>query len=213
MLTEHGVRIAPSTYYEWRDKLPCDREQRDQVLTVGIQRVWDENFQVYGARKVWLTLNQESIPVARCAVERLMRQMGLQGVHRGTVRRTTVPDGAAVADDPVQRQFDPSAPNLLWVCDFTYVSTWSGWAYTAFVTDAYARRILGWRVATCMSTTLVLDALDQAVWQREREGHTHELTTVIAHSDHGCQCTSVRYGERLAQSGLTPLGRHHRRQL
>ncbi len=204
VLTEHGVMIAPSTYYEWRDKLPSARDVRDQVLSVEIRRVWDQNFQVYSARKVWLQLNREATPVARCTVERLMRAMSLKGVHQGTVRRTTIASGVPLPQDLVQRRFDPEAPNTLWVCDFTYVSTWSGWAYVAFVTDAYARRILGWRVHTTMSATLVLDALDQAIWQRGRDGHAHELSGVIAHSDHASQYTSVVYGEQLANAGLVP---------
>lgn len=204
VLTEHGVQIAPSTYYEWKDKFPSQRDRRDLALMRHIVRVYDENYQVYGARKVWLQLNREAIPVARCTVERLMRVMGLRGVHRGKVKRTTWDDGSPLPDDLVNRDFEPEAPNQLWVCDFTYVSTWSGWVYTAFVIDAYARRILGWRTATTMTTDLVLDALDQATWQRVRDGHQSELTGLIAHADHGSQYTSIRYGDRLAQNGLTP---------
>lgn len=204
VLSEHGVQIAPSTYYEWAGRRPSLWEERDQMLTVAIVRVYNENFQVYGARKIWLRLNREGIQVARCTVERLMRTIGIKGVHRGKEKRTTIPDEtASLPDDLVNRQFTPLAPNLLWVCDFTYVSTWSGWVYVAFVIDAYARRILGWRSATTMSTDLVLDALDQAIWQRRREDHA-DFQALVAHSDHGCQYTSLRYGLRLAETGLTP---------
>ena len=172
VLRGHCIQIAPSTYYEWRDKLPSKREQRDQALLVEIRRVHDANFGVYGARKVWLQLNREGIPVARCTVERLMRHAGLEGARRGKQKRTTIADPAAQRpDDLVSRRFAPLAPNRLWVADITYVSTWSGWVYVAFVVDAYARRILGWRSGTTMTTQLVLDALEQAIWTRQREGH------------------------------------------
>ena len=186
VLSEHGVKIAPSTYYEWRDKFPSKRVQRDEALLVEIRRVHDANFGVYGARKIWLQLNREGIPVARCAVERLMRGAGLEGVRRGTVKRTTIPDRAARRpEDLVSRRFAPLAPNRLWVADITYVSTWSGWVYVAFVVDAYARRILGWRSGTTMTTQLVLDALEQAIWTRHREGH--DLDGLVHHSDRGSQ--------------------------
>ena len=203
VLSEHGVPIAPATYYEWCDKPPTKADRRDETLMGQIARVYDSNFQVYGARKVWLELNRENIPVARCTVERLMRPMGLKGVHRGKVKRTTKDDGSPLPADLVNRHFGPLAPNLLWVADFTYVSTWSGWVYVAFVIDAYARRILGWRTSTTMSATMVSDALDQAVWQREREHHD-DFTHLIAHSDHGSQYTSVRHGQHLADAGITP---------
>jgi len=204
VLSEHGILIAPSTYYEWVDKPVSARDTRDLWLMRQIVRVYDENFQVYGARKVWVQLNRERIVVARCTVERLMRVMGLHGVHRGTVKRTTYPDGSVLPGDLVNRDFEPGAPNQLWVADFTYVSTWSGWVYVAFVIDAYARRILGWRCATAMTADLVVDALDQATWQRARDGHADEFPGLIAHSDHGSQYTSIRYGQRLADAGLTP---------
>lgn len=201
VLSEHGVEIAPSTYYEWRDKLPSKREQRDEVLLVEIRRVHQAHFGVYGARKVWLQLNREGIPVARCTVERLMRQTGLEGVRRGKVKRTTVPDPAAERpDDLVSRRFAPLAPNRLWVADITYVSTWSGWVYVAFVTDAYARRIVGWRSGTTMTTQLVLDALEQAIWTRQREGH--DLAGLVHHSDRGSQYTSIALSERLSEAEI-----------
>lgn len=174
VLTEHGVKIAPSTYYEWRDKLPSKRQQRDQVLLEHIRRVHADNFGVYGPRKVWLVLNREGIPVARCTVERLMKTAGLVGVVRGKVKRTTIAGHGPRPDDLVKRKFGPLAPNRLWVADFTYVSTWAGWVFVAFVIDAYARRILGWRTATSMTTELVLDAIEHAIWTRQSEGLTSE---------------------------------------
>ncbi len=170
VLSEHGVKIAPSTYYEWRDKLPTRREERDAVLLGHIRRVHADNFGVYGPRKVWLVLNREGISVARCTIERLMKTEGLAGVVRGKVKRTTIAGVGPKPADLVNRNFEPTAPNRLWVADFTYVSTWAGWCYVAFVIDAYARRILGWRTATTMTADLVLDAVEQAIWVRERDG-------------------------------------------
>ena len=202
VLTEHGVEIAPSTYYEWRDKLPTRREQRDEVLLVEIRRVHEANFSVYGARKVWLQLNREGIPVARCTVERLMREASLIGAVRGKVKRTTIRDKtAARPGDLVQRRFAPSAPNRLWVADITYVSTWSGWVYVAFVVDAFARRILGWRSGPSMTTQLVLDALEQAVWTRHRDGRGG-FDDLVHHSDRGSQYTSIKLSERLGEAGI-----------
>lgn len=214
MLTEHGVKIAPSTYYEYLRRTPTAREQRDESLKIEIARVHKANFGVYGARKVWLQLNRENaaggLPpglgyVARCTVERLMGELGLAGVVRGKAKKTTVADpGHQRADDLVGRRFAPRAPDRLWVMDMTYVSTWSGWVYVAFVTDAYARRILGWRCGTTMSTQLVLDALEQAIWTRQRAGvhAAGRLETVVAHSDRGSQYTALKYGERLAEAGI-----------
>ena len=143
MLTEHGLKVAPSTYYEHVGKSPTARDQRDEYLLGEIRRVHAANYGVYGARKVWLALNREGIAVARCTVERLMHADSLSGAVRGKVKKTTIPDPAADrARDLVGRNFTPSAPDRLWVADITYVSTWSGWVYVAFVTDAYARRIL-----------------------------------------------------------------------
>ena len=201
VLTEHGLPVAPSTYYEHLGKSPSARPRRDEYLLEHVHRVHAANYGVYGARKVWLTLNREGIPVARCTVERLMRGAGLSGAVRGKVKRTTVPDPAAErARDLVNRNFTPLAPDRLWVADLTYVSTWSGWVYVAFVIDAYARRILGWRCGTSMSTQLVLDALEQAVWTRQREGA--DLSSVVAHTDRGSQYVSIRYTERLAEAGI-----------
>ena len=166
-----------------------------------IQRVWDANMQVYGADKVWLQMNREGIAVARCTVERLMNRLGLHGVRRGKVIRTTVPDKAATCPlDRVNRQFTAERPNQLWVSDFTYVSTWQGWLYVAFVIDVFARRIVGWRVSTSMRTDFVLDALEQALYDRQ-SGNTGKL---IHHSDRGAQYVSIRYSERLAEAGIEP---------
>lgn len=201
VLSEHGLRIAPSTYYEHLDRRPSRREQRDAYLLEQIRRVHADNYAVYGARKVWLALNREGIGVARCTVARLMRTAGLRGAVRGKVKRTTIADPAAeTSRDLVNRNFAPSAPDRLWVADITYVSTWSGWVYVAFVIDAYARRILGWRCGTSMTTQLVLDALEQAVWTRQRADA--DLGQVIAHTDRGSQYVSIRYTERLAEAGI-----------
>ncbi len=162
-----------------------------------IQRVWDENLQVYGVRKVWRQLNREGIPVARCTVERLMREMGLRGVVRGKKKITTISDPTQQrAPDLVKRTFKASRPNQLWVADFTYVATWSGFVYVAFVIDVYARCIVGWRVSTSMKTELVLDALEEALWARKNR---REL---IHHSDRGSQYLSICYTERLSEVGI-----------
>ena len=161
VLTEHGLPIAPSTYYAHVNRPATAREHRDAVLLSEIRRVHAGNYGVYGARKVWLQRNREGIAVARCTVERLMREDGLTGAVRGKVKRTTIADPAGPrARDLVRRDFAPLAPDRLWVADITYVSTWSGWVYVAFVIDAYARRIIGWRCGSSMSTQLVLDALE-----------------------------------------------------
>jgi putative transposase len=204
VLSEHGLKIAPSTYYERRDKAPTRREVRDETLRPEVARVHAANYGVYGARKVWLQLNREGIPVARCTVARLMREHGLVGARRGKVRRTTIADPTANRPgDLVQRRFTPAAPDRLWVADITYVSTWSGWVYVAFVTDAYARRIIGWRTGTSMTTQLVLDAIDQAIWTRAREARS-ELADVVHHHDRGSQYGSVAFTEHLAAAGITP---------
>ncbi|MBX7450851.1 IS3 family transposase [Mycolicibacterium sp. 3033] len=199
-----GVQIAPSTYYERLGRQPSRREVRDEDLKPEIARVHAANYGVYGARKVWLALNREGIDVARCTVERLMAELGLRGAVRGKVRRTTIADPEAVRPaDLVNRGFGPRAPDRLWVADLTYVSTWSGFAYVAFVTDAYARRILGWRVASTMATSMVLDTIEQAIWTRQRHG-VHDLKGVVHHTDRGSQYTSIRFTERLAEAGIQP---------
>ena len=197
--------IAPSTYHDHvakrvdPSKLSV-RAQRDLVLKPEIERVFAENFEVYGARKVWRQLNREGVAVARCTVERLMADLGLQGVIRGKSVRTTMQDKAAACpQDHVNRQFHAPAPNMLWLSDFTYVSTWSGFIYVAFVIDAYARRIVGWRVSRTAHASFVLDALEQALHERRpaRGGLVH-------HSDRGSQYVSIRYTERLAEAGVEP---------
>lgn len=196
--------IAPSTYYEMKAReadparLPA-RARRDGELRAEIGRVHAANFGVYGARKVWRQLGREEIEVARCTVERLMRSMSLRGVVRGRRCRTTVADEAAQRPlDRVQRVFRASRPNELWVADFTYVATWAGFVYVAFVIDVFARRIIGWRVARSMRADLVLDALEQALWARAG------AKGVIHHSDRGSQYLSIRYTERLAEAGVEP---------
>ena len=196
--------IAPSQYYECKarevdpSRLPL-RSQRDRVLAPEIRRVYEENFHVYGARKVWRQLGREEFAVARCTVERLMRSLGLQGVVRGRKTRTTIPDECAERPlDRVKRQFQASRPNQLWVADFTYVATWAGFVYVAFVIDVFARRIIGWRVARSMRAELVLDALEQALWARSG------VEGVVHHSDRGSQYLSIRYTERLSEAGAEP---------
>ena len=166
-----------------------------------IERVWKGNMQVYGADKIWRQLAREGMTVARCTVERLMRRQGLRGVTRGKVVRTTISDSSAPSPrDLVNRQFRAERPNQLWVSDFTYVSTWQGWLYVAFVIDVFARRIVGWRVSPSMRTDFVLDALEQALYARQPERDS----ALIHHSDRGSQYVSIRYSERLAEAGVEP---------
>ena len=204
VLSEHGCPIAPSTYYEARHRAVSARAARDADLKVKIATAHKDNFGVYGARKVWLTLNREGTPAARCTVERLMKDLGLQGARRGNRVRTTIGnDAAARPTDLVGRDFNPLAPNRTWVADFTYCSTWSGMVYVAFVIDAYSRRILGWRTATSMKTALVLDALEQAIWTRARDGVT-DLSGLVHHNDAGSQYTSIAFTDRLIAAGVDP---------
>jgi transposase InsO family protein len=166
-----------------------------------VEQVWNANLQVYGADKVWKQMNREGIEVARCTVERLMRRLGLRGVRRGKVVRTTISDNKAPCPlDKVNRQFRAERPNQLWVSDFTYVSTWQGWLYVAFVVDVFARRIVGWRVSSSMTTDFVLDALEQALYARQPERDS----SLVHHSDRGSQYVSIRYTERLAEAGIEP---------
>jgi putative transposase len=203
VLTEHGCTIAPSTYYDAVRRGLSARAVRDEQLKAAIARVHGENYGVYGARKVWLALNREGTAVARCTVERLMRELGLRGAQRGRRVRTTRPDPAAGRPaDLVRRQFSPARPDRLWVADFTYVPTWAGMVYVAFVLDAYSRRILGWRAATSMRASLVLDALEQALWTRRREGSA-DLAGLVHHNDAGSQYTSIAFTERLAAAGVS----------
>jgi putative transposase len=202
VLTEHGCPIAPSTYYDARARAASKWAVRDEYLNVEISRVHGENYSVYGARKVWLQLRREGTVVARCTVERLMSALGLAGARRGRKKRTTIADPQGQrADDLVQRKVNPVAPNVLWLADFTYVSTWSGWVYVAFVIDAYSRRILGWRTSARMTTPLVLDAIEHAIWTRRREGIT-DLSGLIHHHDRGSQYTSIAFTERLTEAGI-----------
>jgi putative transposase len=198
--------IAPSTYHAHAAKRidagkRSARARRDAELKIEIERVFAENFGVYGARKVWRQLQREGFDVPRCTVERLMADLGLQGVVRGKPVRTTVSDKAAPCPlDHVNRQFHARRPNALWVSDFTYVATWSGFVYVALVIDAYARRIVGWRVSRTAHAGFVLDALEQALHER-RPVHGGGL---VHHSDRGNQYLSIRYTERLAEAGVEP---------
>ena len=208
---EHGVEpickklpIAPSTYYEQKareadpSRLPA-RAVRDAELRETIERVWKEHFGVYGARKVWRQLIREDVEVARCTVERLMREMGLQGVVRGHTFKTTVADDTAFRPpDLVQRDFSAERPNQLWVADLTYVATWVGFVYVAFVTDVFSRKIVGWRVSSSLRSDLALDALEQALHARP------DLDQLIHHSDQGVQYVSIRYTDRLSGAGIEP---------
>ncbi|WP_413156620.1 IS3 family transposase [Escherichia coli] len=194
------LHIAPSTYYHCQqqrhhpDKRSA-RAQRDDWLKKEIQRVYDENHKVYGVRKVWRQLLREGIRVARCTVARLMAVMGLAGVLRGKKVRTTISRKAVAAGDRVNRQFVAERPDQLWVADFTYVSTWQGFVYVAFIIDVFAGYIVGWRVSPSMETTFVLDALEQALWARRPSGTVH-------HSDKGSQYVSLAYTQRLKEAGL-----------
>ncbi|MFT8699404.1 MAG: IS3 family transposase [Acetobacter orientalis] len=196
--------IAPSTFYHQaaiaRDPTTASpRARRDRELMEHIRRIWQDDRAVYGARKVWHSLQREGQQVARCTVERLMHKMGLKGVIRGRKVITTRPDTARPCpDDRVNRQFRAESPNQLWVSDFTYVQTWNGMVYVAFVIDVFARRIVGWKVSTSMTTQFVLDALEQAIWQRKPAGNK----ALIHHSDRGSQYLSIRYTERLALADI-----------
>ena len=195
--------IAPSTYYrhkalEDNPELRCKRYHQDEVLKPEVMRVWTENKRVYGVNKVWKQLKREGIKVARCTVGRLMRTQGLAGIRRGRRCITTIPDEyAAKPLDFVNRNFTAIRPNQLWVADITYVATWSGFVYVAFVIDVYSRKIVGWRALKSLQTDLILDALEQALWARGKP------KGVIHHSDRGSQYVSIRYTERLSEIGFT----------
>jgi putative transposase len=192
------LEIAPSSYYARTSRPPSARAVRDAQLKVQIRRVYDQNFQVDGAEKIWRQLKREGIAVGRDRVARLMRQLGIRGVVRGKSRRTTVPgQGDQRPADLVNRQFTAREPNRLWVADLTYVATWAGFCYAAFVIDAYSRAIVGWRVATTLRTTLALDALEMAIWARRDAGLDH----LVHHSDRGAQYLAIRYTQRLADQG------------
>ena len=220
VLTEHDVPIAPSTFYARRTRAPSARAVRDQLVLAQVRRVFGDKEigrGLYGARKVWAHLVRELArdlvpevsalgPIPRCQVERLMRADGLVGVRRGRRFRTTISDAkAARPPDLVGREFTAPAPNRLWVVDFTYVATWSGFRFTAFVSDVFSRRIVGWRTAASMPVDLPLDALEMALWTRARAGH--DPAGVVHHSDAGSQYTSIRYATRLADAGaLASIG-------
>jgi putative transposase len=195
--------IAPSTYYAAKRRPPSARALRDQELKVEIRRVHAEHFGVYGARKIWRQLGREGIAVARCTVERLMGELGLEGVRRGKARRTTTPDAAAARPtDLVERDFSAARPNQLWVADLTYVASWSGFVYVAFIIDAFSRFLVGWQGARSLRTDLALDALEMAIWARRGD-----LEGLIHHSDRGSQYLAIRYTERLAEAGaVTSVG-------
>lgn len=195
--------IAPSTYYRHRardlnpDLLP-NRLKQDQQLCLNIKRIWHDNFCVYGVRKVWYQMKREGIDVARCTIARLMKQLGLTGVVRGKQVKTTITSSLPCPMDQVNRQFYAAKPNALWVSDFTYVSLRQGFVYVAFITDVYARYIVGWNVSKTMQTAFVLEALEQALYDRRPEKNR----SLIHHSDRGVQYVSVRYTDRLADAGL-----------
>ena len=201
-----ALQIAPSGYRrgvacERNPALRCARAQRDAALLPQVQRVWDENLQVYGVKKVWRQLAREGHSAPRCMVERLMRRQGLRGVIRGKTVRTTVSDAKAPCPlDHVNRVFKAERPNQLWVSDFTYVSTWQGWLYVAFVVDVFSRRIVGRRVSRSMTTDFVMDALEQALFERRPERDK----SLVHHSDRGSQYVSIRYSERLNEAGIQP---------
>ncbi|RZE50273.1 IS3 family transposase [Streptomyces albidoflavus] len=202
ILTSHGLKIATSTYYAARKRAPSARSVRDAELKTQISRVHADNFSVYGVRKVWRQLHREGIPVARCTVARLMRDLGLQGVRRGRGIRTTVrDDGHDRADDLLERDFTALRPNERWVADFTYVATWSGIVYVAFVVDVFSRAIVGWSAATSKRAKLVLDALDMALWRRDRAGNPAG-PGLIHHSDAGSQYTSFAFTAHLLEAGI-----------
>lgn len=197
------LQIAPSTYYrcksfEAQPQLRCQRYHQDEALKPEILRVWQENRQCYGIRKIWKQLRREDFAVARCTVTRLMSILGIQGVRRGRRCITTLPDDSAAKPlDLVNREFTASRPNQLWVADITYVATWSGFVYVAFVIDVFSRKVVGWRVMKSMQTQLILDALEQALWARGKP------KGVIHHSDRGSQYVSIRYSDRLSEAGFT----------
>jgi putative transposase len=200
-----ALQVAPSAYrrHAARQRDPSllsQRALRDAQLMPKIEQVWNANFQVYGVDKVWKQMNREGTATARCTVARLMQRMGLRGVMRGKKLRTTIPDEKAACPlDRVNRHFKAQRPDQLWVSDFTYVSTWQGWLFVAFVIDVYARRIVGWRVSKTMHTDFVLDALEQALYARQPD-----RDRLVHHSDRGSQYVSIRYTERLAEAGIEP---------
>lgn len=203
MLAEHGIQIAPSTYYEARNRPPSKRALRDAEIVELIRTARQQRFIArFGARKMWLHLRRAGHDVARCTIERLMTAHGWQGALRGTRVRTAIADPHdARAVDLVDRDFTATAPNQLWVADFTYVATWSGTVYVAFIVDVFSRMIVGWQAATQMTTELVLDTLEHAIWSRRRAGVT-DLSGLVHHTDAGSQYTSFAFTQRLIEAGV-----------
>ncbi|GAA4428593.1 IS3 family transposase [Georgenia halophila] len=200
VLSEYGIKIAPSTYYAAKTRPPSSRAVRDEELRPRLRQLWEANYRVYGARKLWKAARRAGMGVGRDQVARLMRAEGIAGVRRmKKVRTTRRAEAGARHRDLVERKFTAEAPNLLWVTDLTYVPTWAGIAYVCFIIDAYSRMIVGWRVASNMRTQMVLDAIEMARWRRGTN-----LPGLRCHSDAGSQFTSLRYGERLAEIGATP---------
>jgi putative transposase len=198
------LQFAPATYYAAKARPASARSLRDDDLKGEITRIWNEHRRVYGADKVWAQLRREGIQVARCTVERLMRDLGIRGVVRGKTIRTTFPDEAASRPaDLVDRQFRAAAPNRLWVADLTYVKTHAGWVYVAFIVDVFSRYVVGWQASRSLRTDLALDALEMAIWARRGE----QLDGLIHHSDRGVQYLAIRYTERVADAGaVTSVG-------
>ena len=200
VLQHAGVEIAPSTYYAAKTRPPSARAVRDAELVPVIHKVHRDNIGVYGARRIWAQMNREGHGVARCTVERLMRAEGLRGIPREKTRKTTVAEGAETERpaDLVDRKFVAVAPNQLWVADLTYIRTYSGWVYAAFIIDVFSRLIVGWQVSTSLRTDLALDALEMGLWNRQRAGQ--DVTGLLHHSDRGVQYRAIRYTERLAEA-------------
>jgi putative transposase len=203
VLSEHGCKIAPNTYYMHKKRPPSARAQRDDYLKEQIARLWAQNMDgVYGADKIWAALNREGIGVARCSVERLMRALGLSGARRGKAYKVTTrhDERQHRPADLVERNFAASAPNRLWVADLTYVKTHGGWVYAAFVIDVYSRMVVGWQISPSLRSNLAIDALEMAIFNRTRAGQ--DLDGLVHHSDRGVQYLSIRYSERLAENDI-----------
>jgi putative transposase len=201
----HDCSIAPSTYYAHKHRLarPSARTVRDAEVKTLITAVFEDNYRVYGARKVWRELNRQGHQVARCTVERLMRELGIAGAVRGKKVVTTVAEPSATrAPDLIDRDFVAPAPNRYWVADFTHVAAWAGVVYVAFVVDTFSRRIVGWSAAMTKQTQLVLDAVEMGIWQRDRDGHRHQPGELVHHSDAGSQYTSFKLAEHLEKEGI-----------
>jgi putative transposase len=202
VLSEHGCKIAPNTYWTAKKRPPSKRSLRDEHLKVQIARVHGENLDVYGADKVWSQLNREGIRVARCTIERLMGDLGLSGVRRGKAYKVTTRSDERQhrPNDLVDRDFTAAAPNRLWVADLTYVKTHVGWVYAAFIIDVFSRMIVGWQLSNSLRSDLAIDALEMAIWNRTRQGQV--LDGLVHHSDKGVQYLSIRYSERLAENDI-----------